>query len=117
MEFLKQYWPLIALFMWFGYKWLNTQKVLRLLPELKNKGAVIIDVRTTQEYSSAHAPGTINIPLNNLSIRLSEIPRNTPIVLCCASGTRSGMAKIVLKKNGYQEVYNVGSWYRLNSKG
>lgn len=115
MEILKQYWPLIALTLWFGYKWWNTQKVLRMLPDLKKQGAVLLDVRSQGEYSSGHAPGTINIPLNELNNRLSEIPKESPLVVCCASGTRSGMARMLLKKNGFDKVYNVGAWYKLQS--
>jgi len=35
------------------------------------------------------------------------------VVLCCASGTRSGMAKLLLKKNGYPRVFNIGRWSNL----
>lgn len=115
MEMLKQYWPLIALALWFGYKWWNTQKVLGMLPDLKKQGAVLIDVRSQGEYSSGHAPGTINIPLNDLNNRINEIPKGSPLVVCCASGTRSGMARMVLKKKGFKKVYNVGAWYKLKS--
>jgi rhodanese-related sulfurtransferase len=81
-----------------------------MLPELKKKGATFVDVRSAGEFSNANAPGTINIPLQELGSRLGEIPKSAPVVLCCASGTRSGMAKMLLKKNGYREVYNIGTW-------
>ena len=45
--------------------------------------------------------------------RLAEIPKGAPVVLCCASGTRSGMARMLLKKNGYAQVFNVGKWSNL----
>ncbi|HSO45943.1 MAG TPA: rhodanese-like domain-containing protein [Rhodoferax sp.] len=81
-----------------------------MLPELKKSGALFVDVRSAGEFASGNAPGTINIPLNELGSRLGEIPKSAPVVLCCASGTRSGMAKLLLKKNGYREVYNIGTW-------
>ncbi len=109
----EQYWPFFALVLWFGYKWWNSRRVVALLPELKRKGALLIDVRSATEFASGNAPGTLNIPLQELGSRLAEIPKSTPVVLCCASGTRSGMAKLVLKKNGYQQVYNVGTWGKL----
>ena len=74
---------------------------------------MFVDVRSAMEFASGTAPGTVNIPLLELGRRLSEIPKSTPVVLCCASGTRSGMAKMVLLKNGYQDVYNVGPWGKL----
>ena len=109
----EQYWPFFALVLWFGYKWWNSRRVVALLPELKRKGALLIDVRSATEFASGNAPGTLNIPLQELGSRLAEIPKSTPVVLCCASGTRSGMAKLVLKKNGFQQVYNVGTWGKL----
>jgi rhodanese-related sulfurtransferase len=110
MEFVKQYWPFMALAMWFGYKWWNSKRVVAMLPELRKSGATLVDVRSAVEFANGNAPGTINIPLTELGIRLGEIPRSSPVVLCCASGTRSGMAKLLLKKNGYQQVHNIGTW-------
>jgi phage shock protein E len=109
----KQYWPFLALALWFGYKWWNSRRIVALLPELKQRGATLVDVRSAAEFASAHAPGTINIPLPELGSRLGEIPKTSPVVLCCASGTRSGMAKMVLRKSGYQSVYNVGTWRKF----
>jgi len=113
MEIIKNYWPLIVLSLWFSYKWWNSKKVIAMLPELKKKGAIFIDVRSQGEYASGCAPGTINIPLQELQSRLDEVSKNVPIVLCCASGTRSGMAKMVFKKNGYKDVYNIGTWTKF----
>ena len=101
------------LVLWFGYKWWNSRRVVALLPELKKHGALFVDVRSAGEFASGNAPGTVNIPLQELGSRLAEIPKSAPVVLCCASGTRSGMASMVLKKNGYTQVYNVGTWGKL----
>ena len=84
-----------------------------MLPELKKNGAMLIDVRSAGEFASGNAPGTINIPLPELGSRLDEIPKSSPVVLCCASGTRSGMAKLMLWKNGYRKVYNIGTWNKF----
>jgi len=111
--FLKQYWPLVAVALWFGYKWWNGRRVMALLPELKAKGAILVDVRSVAEFASGNAPGSVNIPLGELGKRLQEIPKTAPVVLCCASGTRSGMAKMLLKKNGYSQVFNIGKWNNL----
>ncbi len=113
MELMENYWPLMALALWFAYKWWNSKRVVGMLPMLKREGASFIDVRSTTEFAQASAPGTINIPLQELSGRLAEIPKSAPVVLCCASGTRSGMAKLVLKKNGYPHVHNIGTWGKL----
>ena len=84
-----------------------------MLPELKKNGATCIDVRSFSEFASGNAPGTINIPLQDLASRLGEISRLSPVVLCCASGTRSGMAKLLLMKNGYRNVHNIGTWRKF----
>jgi rhodanese-related sulfurtransferase len=113
VELFEKYWPFLVLVFWFAYKWWNSKRVVAMLPELKKNGALLVDVRSAGEFASANAPGTINIPLPELGSRLSEIPKSAPVVLCCASGTRSGMAKLLLKKNGYQNVYNIGTWSKL----
>jgi len=110
MEFLKNYWPLLVLALWLGYKWWNARRVVALLPALKQQGATLLDVRSVAEFANANAPGTVNIPLQELGARLAEIPRNAPVVVGCASGTRSGMAKLLLKKKGFAPVHNIGAW-------
>ena len=80
-----------------------------LLEAIKN-GAIIVDVRTPGEFGQGHIKGSKNIPLNEISSKISQIQKwNKPIITVCASGSRSGMAKRTLKANGI-EVYNGGSW-------
>jgi rhodanese-related sulfurtransferase len=112
-DFLAKYWPFLAIGIWFLYKWWNSNRVIAMLPELKKNGAVLIDVRSAGEFANGNAPGTINIPLQELSSRLDQIPKSSPIVLCCASGTRSGMAKLLLLKNGFRNVHNIGAWSKF----
>ena len=107
------YWPFAALILWFSYKWWNSKRVLAMLPELKKNGAILVDVRSAGEFAGGNAPGTINIPLQELGSRLAEIPKTAPVVVCCASGTRSGMAKLILRKNGYRNVHNIGTWSKF----
>ncbi len=112
-DLLEKYWLFVALGLWFAYKWWNSKRVIALLPELKRNGALFVDVRSAGEFANGNAPGTINIPLNELGSRLSEIPKLSPVVLCCASGTRSGMAKLLLRSKGYRRVHNIGTWSKL----
>lgn len=112
-EIFKQYWPMMALVLWFAYKWWNSKRVVAMLPELKKNGATFVDVRSAGEFAHGNAPGTINIPLQELGSRLNEIPKSSPVVLCCASGTRSGMAKLLLKTKGYPTVHNIGTWNKF----
>lgn len=76
--------------------------------------ATIIDVRTPQEFSGGHVSGSRNIPLQELPQSMEEIKKETePIILCCASGQRSGMATRILSQQGV-ECYNGGSWLDVN---
>ena len=109
-KFFADYWPLLAMAAWFGYKWWNARRVSAMLPSLKEQGAVLVDVRTMAEFASDSAPGTLNIPLQELGARLSEIPRGKPVVVGCASGSRSAMARLMLRRSGYTPVYNIGNW-------
>ena len=72
-------------------------------------GAKIIDVRTTEEFTEDHYPSALNIPVDQLRQRLTEIGgKNTSIVLDCASGARSAVAARLLKSAGYTDVVKAG---------
>ncbi len=76
----------------------------------------VVDVRTPGEFMGGHVAGSINIPLQEIQERLDEIKAlPQPIVLCCASGNRSGQATYFLKQQGIN-CSNGGSWLEVNSK-
>ena len=83
------------------------------LQEVISDGAVILDVRTKEEYQSGHLRNSINIPLDKLPQNLKKLNKNKSIITCCASGSRSASARKILKSNGFEQVYNGGSWYSL----
>lgn len=74
------------------------------------QGAIVVDVRSKAEYAMGARPGSFNIPLDELSQRWKELDKSKKIILCCASGARSGMALGILKSLGFQDVVNAGSW-------
>lgn len=80
---------------------------------LKTGSATVVDVRTPAEFMGGHVAGSINIPLNELPIRIGELKDKKNIVLCCASGMRSGNAAVFLKQNGI-DCYNGGPWTDVN---
>ena len=85
--------------------------------ELVKQGAIILDVRSKDEYTSGHIRGSINIPVNKLTDNLKKLKtKDKPIITCCASGMRSASAKGILKSNGYSNVHNGGAWQNLNHK-
>ena len=71
-------------------------------------GAIIVDVRTPEEFRDGAYPGAKNIPLSDLGPRLGEIPKDKPVVLYCASGARSSSAARAMKQAGYADVINAG---------
>lgn len=74
----------------------------------------ILDVRTPAEFAGGHVAGSINIPLNEVEQKLAEIKAlKQPIILCCASGGRSGQATYFLKNQGV-DCENGGSWLDVN---
>ena len=85
----------------------------KLRTALRN-GAVVIDVRTAQEFDSGRYPGAINIPIDRISTNLSRIrAMEKPVICCCSSGARSSQAVALLKKQGIKAVYNGGKWTAL----
>lgn len=85
--------------------------------QLVKQGAIILDVRTKTEYSRGHIMGSINISVNDLHNNLGKLKnKHTPIITCCASGTRSASAKVILESKGFTTVYNGGGWQSLNQK-
>ncbi len=75
------------------------------------KNAVVIDVRTIEEFQMGHVPGSINIPLDSIPDRIAEIKDlKTPLIVCCASGVRSNSACGYLQQHGITDIVDGGSW-------
>ncbi|MFL0205165.1 rhodanese-like domain-containing protein [Aquirufa sp. 2-AUSEE-184A6] len=85
------------------------------MKELMASGALVIDVRTPAEYKDGHVKGAINLPLQTLGNNLNKLKKDQVIITCCRSGSRSGMAKRMLKANGFEQVHNGGAWTSLKA--
>ena len=72
--------------------------------------AVLLDVRTDEEYFAGHVEGTRHIPLDSLRERLAELPKDKTLYVYCQSGMRSYLGCRILKKNGFH-CYNVAGGY------
>lgn len=83
------------------------------LREAIQDGAFLVDVRTPGEYSSGSVKGAVNIPLDKLPGQLAKFKGKKNIVVFCRSGSRSGQAKSILERNGFQNVINGGSWQQV----
>jgi phage shock protein E len=105
---------------------LNTQKMFDFFKKLTGKGndykmliangAVIVDVRTAEEFSAGHINGSKNIPLPTVKEKISDLKKSAkPIITVCRSGSRSAVAKSILSGAGI-ETYNGGAWDALKTK-
>ena len=79
---------------------------------LKGNGAYILDVRTEEEFQLGAIPGAVNIPLDNLRTRLSEVPRDRAVLVYCGVGLRGYLAERILRQNGWTEVFNLSGGYK-----
>ena len=99
-----------------GVEQADTLKATRLY----NDDALILDVREDKEFSSGHIPKAKHIPLSQLASRLQELDKfkSKPILVTCRSGQRSSRACGMLKKAGFETVYNqaggIIAWERAN---
>ena len=72
-------------------------------------GAVLLDVRTSEEYAAGHLPDSRNLPLHLLDTPGIPLPDvNAPVFVYCRSGARSGQAAAWMKARGYTKVENIG---------
>ena len=100
----------IAYFVW---RILSSLLARRRIPALLQEGAQVVDVRTPGEFIAGHAPGSLNIPLQDLAEGAKALDRNRWVIVCCASGTRSGIARRKLRGQGFSRVLNAGSGHNL----
>jgi len=81
---------------------------------LVDAGALLLDVRTAEEFSTGHLPGATNVPVQELESRLSEVgDQNRPVVVYCRSGARSARASGILRAHGFRSVSDLGAMSRF----
>ncbi len=78
----------------------------------REAGAFMLDVRQPEEWAEYHIPGSTLIPLNTLSARLSEVPREAEIVVVCRSGNRSQQGRDLLLQAGFTHVTSMAGGLR-----
>lgn len=87
----------------------------RDIADLNRADSIIIDSRTKEEYEFGHIKGALNIPVDELRGRLSEVPKDKKIVVYCAVGLRGYLSARILMQHGYTEVYNLSGGYKTYS--
>lgn len=86
------------------------------IQDFASRSAVIIDVRSPEEFASGHILNAENFPLHTLPSRIREIKKlNKPVIACCRSGMRSAQATSILLQNGIETI-NGGGWQSLQNK-
>ncbi len=84
------------------------------LEEKIKAGALVVDVRTPEEFADEQFPNALNIPVDEMPRRLSEFgDTSNPVVVYCATGSRSAYAAMVLRAAGYADVTNAGGLYDM----
>ena len=72
-----------------------------------SEGAILLDVRSDEEFAEGHIEGAQHIPVSEVASRLGELPKDKKIITYCHSGRRAQQAATTLRENGY-EVYELG---------
>jgi phage shock protein E len=90
----------------------RNQSAMLKIDTLLKSGALVVDVRSEQEYRAGHFGGAVNIPYDECERRIPELGENRarPIILYCHAGSRSAMAHEILRKNGFSRVFNARSY-------
>ncbi|MCM0605680.1 MAG: rhodanese-like domain-containing protein [Xanthomonadaceae bacterium] len=115
MDFQPEHAAYAAIIGFMTHRFFKMKRVREQIPELIKSGAVIVDVRSAAEFSNGHAAKSINIPLDRISQEKSKLDLDKPVIVCCASGTRSGMAVGLLMAQGFKTVLNAGSWNSIKA--
>lgn len=90
----------------------STVSYLEAKEKIINEGAILVDVRTEEEYNTEHIDGAVLLTLDTIneeSVASVIENKDTPIIVYCQSGNRSGQALDLLKDLGYSEVYDLGA--------
>ncbi|HEX4895150.1 MAG TPA: rhodanese-like domain-containing protein [Solimonas sp.] len=79
--------------------------------------ATLLDVRTAEEFAAGHIEGALNIPVQELEGRLSELPADAPVIVYCRSGRRATQAAAVLRGRGLTVTEVEGSFLAWQAAG
>lgn len=81
---------------------------------INSRNAVVVDVRTPQEFATGSLPGARNVPLDKLGEKMPDFKKDKPVIVVCASSSRAGRAAAQMRASGYAEVYvlagGVAAW-------
>jgi len=86
---------------------ISPQQAVQLMSH--ESGSLVLDVREDSEYQTGHIKDSIHIPMGSLASRVGELEKYKAknVILGCRSGSRSGRACSILKKHGFEKIYNL----------
>jgi phage shock protein E len=82
--------------------------------QMIEQGAMVIDVRTPEEFNAGHLDQAVNYPLSELDKHIAALDKSQPIVLYCRSGNRSGQALAYMESKGFTALHNAGGLNEIN---
>jgi len=102
----------IALLVWVAAACSSARRTAASERAVDSRAAMVIDVRTPQEFASGHVRGAINVPVDQVQSRIKEVAKSkdTPLMVHCQSGGRSARAAAALREMGYTNVKDLGSY-------
>ncbi|MGA6924712.1 MAG: rhodanese-like domain-containing protein [Desulfosarcina sp.] len=92
-------------------KSIDTDQARSYLANMKVEAVTILDVRQPKEYEAGHIPGAVLVPLPELTDHMPRIDRGKPVLVYCASGSRSRMAAQLLSGQGFKDIINVSGGF------
>ena len=72
---------------------------------INSRNAVVVDVRTPQEFATGSLPGARNVTVDKVGEKMRDVKKDKPLIVVCATGARAGKAAAQLRASGYGEVY------------
>jgi rhodanese-related sulfurtransferase len=72
---------------------------------INGRNAVVVDVRTPEEFATGSLPGARNVPVDKVDERMRDIKKDKAVIVVCATGSRAGKVAAQLRASGYGEVY------------
>lgn len=103
----------LVLLIYISYRTYRLATLDNGLAEKIRNGAIILDVRTENEYKTGHIDGSINISLGTIREKYIELDTSKTYITCCSHGLRSVKVEAILNEKGFKNVYNGGAWVDL----
>ena len=103
----------VLVLIYIGYRIYRIYTLDNGLDKLLSEGAIILDVRTQNEFDMGHIQGSLNISLGEIRNRYTELDTSKTYITVCSHGLRSVKAENILKEKGFKKVYNGGAWNDL----